>query len=141
MYGNLILWPVFLQITLTLLVFLMLGKRKAQAFKAGDADLKKAALDNSAWPENVVKASNNIQNQFQTPVLFYTLCFAFLALNAVSATVLGLAWAFALSRLVHAYVHINSNYVPLRFNMFLIGTIILIVMTVFLAIGLTQLTG
>ncbi len=139
MYGNLILWPVFLQITLTLVVFLVLGKRKGQAIKAGDVDRKKAALDNSAWPDDVVKASNNIQNQFQTPVLFYVLCFAFLALNSVSATILALAWAFAISRLIHAYVHINSNYVPLRFNMFLIGTIILIAMTVFLAIGLTHL--
>lgn len=139
MSNTLIFWPVFVQISLTLLVFIVLGKRKAQAIKAGGVDRGKTALDNSAWPDAVVQVSNNIQNQFQTPVLFYVLCLAFFNLGAVSTTLLVLCWAFAISRIIHAYIHIGTNNVPLRFRMFLIGTIILLVLTIWLAIQLLQL--
>ena len=125
-----ILLPVLIQITLTLLVFLILGARKIKAIKAGGVDRQKTALDNSAWPEDVVKVSNNIANQFQTPVLFYVLSMLFYFTQQVSTTVLILAWVYALSRLAHAYVHIHSNYVPLRFNIFTLGVLCLIVMTV-----------
>jgi hypothetical protein len=69
-----LLWPMAIQILLTLLVFIPLGKRKKAAVDAGTADLSRTALDNSAWPDEVLKVSNNIQNQFQLPVLFYALC-------------------------------------------------------------------
>jgi len=138
MQNSFILWPVFVQIMLTLVVFLIMGKRKSAAIKAGGVDRRKAALDNSAWPETVVKTSNNIQNQFQTPVLFYVLCLSFISINAVNIAAVALAWAYVLSRLIHAYVHIGSNYVPLRFRMFLFGTLILIIMTILLGIRLLQ---
>ncbi|MDQ7048323.1 MAG: hypothetical protein Q9M92_01810 [Enterobacterales bacterium] len=80
MNASSILLPVLIQIALTLVVFLMLGMRKTAAIKAGGVDRKKTALDNSAWPEPVVKVSNNIANQFQTPILFYVLCVLFISL-------------------------------------------------------------
>ncbi len=125
-----ILLPVLIQITLTLLVFLILGARKIKAIKAGGVDRQKTALDTSAWPDDVVKVSNNIANQFQTPVLFYVLSLLFYFTQQVTTTVLVLAWVYALSRLLHAYVHIHSNYVPHRFNLFMIGVLCLMAMTV-----------
>jgi len=131
MNPSTILLPVLIQIALTLVVFLMLGMRKTAAIKAGGVDRKKTALDNSAWPEPVVKVSNNIANQFQTPVLFYILSILFYLTNTVSLTVLVLAWVYTVSRLIHAFVHTGSNFVPLRFGLFLIGVVSLITMTVF----------
>lgn len=122
-----IFWPMLVQITLTVLVFFILAARKGEAIKAGE-DREKAALDNKAWNENVVKASNNIDNQFQTPVLFYALCFLLFHLQAVSIFSLSLAWAYAVSRLVHAYIHLGSNYVPNRLRVFLFGFVMLILM-------------
>ncbi len=121
--------PVLTQITLTLVMFIILGLRKGRAIKAGGVDRNKAALDNSAWPEDVVKVSNNIANQFQLPNLFYVLCLFFYITNSVSSVVLVLAWIYALCRIVHAYIHINSNYVPARYRVFLISCVTLIVMT------------
>lgn len=123
-----IFWPMLVQITLTILVFFILAARKGEAIKAGDEDREKAALDNKAWNENVVKASNNIDNQFQTPVLFYALCFLLFHLSAVSIFSLSLAWAYAVSRVVHAYIHLGSNYVPNRLRVFLFGFVMLILM-------------
>ncbi len=130
-----ILLPALIQILLTLFIFLMLGARKAKAIKAGGVDRKKTALNNSAWPENVVKVSNNIANQFQTPVLFYILTLVFYVTNTVSTTVLAIAWIYSVSRLLHAYVHVGSNYVPARFRIFTIGVLCLIVLTVIAVIN------
>lgn len=127
MQSTLIVWPMIVQMLLTLLIFIPLTLRKFKAIREG-ADLSKTALDNSAWPDEVLKASNNLQNQFQLPVLFYALCLIFLVTNGVSVWVLSLAWVFALSRLVHSYVHITSNYVPLRMRIFILGFLTLIVM-------------
>lgn len=131
MQTTLILWPIVVQILLTLLIFIPLTRRKKQAVKAG-ADLTKTALNNSAWPDEVLKASNNLANQFQLPVLFYVLCLIFFITNGVSVLVLALAWLFVISRLVHSYVHITSNYVPHRMRIFILGYLILLLMTIVL---------
>ena len=133
MNNTLILWPVLVQITLTIVVFLMLAVRKARAITAGGIDRKKTALDNDAWPDEVLKVSNNLKNQFQTPVLFYVLTFALIQAGAVSTTALALAWGYVVSRIVHAYIHTGSNYVPMRFRMFLLGFVMLMLMTGILA--------
>jgi hypothetical protein len=133
MNATLILWPVLVQISLTIVIFLLLAVAKRKAIKAGGFDRGKTALHNDAWPDAVLKVSNNLQNQFQTPVLFYALSFAFLNLGTVSITVLALAWGYAIMRIGHAYVHVTSNYVPMRFRLFVLGFVMLTVMTVILA--------
>ena len=138
---TLALWPVLVQIILTISVFLVMGARKAKAVKAGLVDRKKAALNNSAWPDDVVQVSNNIQNQFQTPVLFYVLVFAFILTNAVTPYVLTLAWLYAISRVAHAYVHTGSNYVPARFRIFIFSVLTLVLMVGALATQLISMNG
>lgn len=128
-----VFWPVLAQIFLTLAMFIMLGGRKAKAVKAGKVNRQQAALDNRVWPEDVVKVSNNIANQFEAPVLFYVLCLVIYSINAADTVAIVLAWLFALSRFAHAYVHIGSNYVPLRLRLFLFGCVVLLAMLVLVA--------
>lgn len=125
-----IFWPVLAQIFLTLGMFTVLGVRKAKAVKAGKVNRQNAKLDNRVWPEDVVKVSNNIANQFEVPVLFYVLCLVANSINITGIVVVVLAWLFVLSRYAHAYVHISSNYVPFRMRLFLAGCFILIAMLV-----------
>ncbi len=129
MSQQLIFGPVLAQIILTLFVFILLGKRKKADVAAGTVDREKAALDNKAWSVGVVKVSNNIDNQFQTPVLFYALCITLAQLNAVTELTLGLAWFYAISRYAHMFVHTGSNNVTYRFPLFLAGVLSLIAMT------------
>ncbi|WP_039990202.1 MAPEG family protein [Paraglaciecola arctica] len=133
MNSNHILWPVLAQIFLTLIMFITLGVRKAKAVKASAVNRQQAALNNRVWPEDVVKVSNNIANQFEAPVLFYVLCLVLYSINAADMVAIGLAWLFALSRFAHAYVHIGSNYVPMRLRLFLLGCFVLIAMLILAA--------
>lgn len=140
MNSNHIIWPVLAQVLLTLTMFIVLGARKAKAVKAGEVNRKQAALNNRVWPEEVVKVSNNIANQFEVPVLFYVLCLVLYSINAVGIVAIVLAWLFALSRFAHAYVHIGSNYVPTRLRLFMLGCFVLIAMLTLAAWQLASVT-
>jgi hypothetical protein len=69
MQTHIIFWPVLMQILLILLMYTLLGYRKAKAAKTGNVNLKTTALDNKAWPDAVLKVSNNIDNQFEIPIV------------------------------------------------------------------------
>ncbi len=124
-----ILLPLLVQVSLTLIMFILLAVRKSAAVKTGEIDRKKAALDNSAWNKETVQVSNNIANQFQTPVLFYLLVMFFFVTNSVSSLVIWLAWAYVVTRIIHAFVHVTSNYIPYRLGSFTLGVLVLLVMT------------
>lgn len=141
MNSHHIIWPVLAQVLLTLSMLIVLGARKAKAVKTGAVDRKQAALNNRAWPEDVVKVSNNIANQFEVPVLFYVLSLVLYSINAVDIVAIVLAWVFVLSRFAHAYVHIGSNYVPTRLRLFLLGCLVLIAMLIVTAWKLASETG
>ncbi len=131
MNSNLIFIPVLIQIAITIVGFMLLGARKKKALKEGNVDSDKTALDNDAWPDYVLMASNNMRNQFQVPVLFYVLVFVFYSINAVTTTVLYLAWAFVISRIIHAYIHMSTNNVSARFRVFAFGFVIMLIMFIY----------
>jgi hypothetical protein len=137
MSSNYIIWPVLAQVFLTLMMLIILGVRKTKAVKAGEVNRQQAALSNRVWPEDVIKVSNNIANQFEVPVLFYVLCLVLYSINAVDIVAVVLAWLFVLSRFAHAYVHLGSNYVPVRFRLFLVGCLVMIAMLVLVVWKLT----
>lgn len=136
MHRHLIFWPLLAQVWLTFVVYVVMGKRKARARRDGDVDLAAAAIDNKAWPTDVVLTSNNLANQLQVPVLFYVLCLTLWALDAVSAPALAVAGLFSLSRYAHAYVHMGKNHVPTRLRLFGIGVLCTVVLFGFAVAGL-----
>lgn len=133
MNSNHIFGPVLAQIFLTLIMYIILGIRKTKVIKVGRVNRKQAALNNQVWSDDVVKVSNNIASQFEAPVLFYVLCLVLYSINAVSMVFIVLAWMFVLSRFAHAYVHIGSNHVPIRFRLFFIGCLLLISILILVA--------
>jgi hypothetical protein len=136
MNQNIIFYPLLIQVMLVLLLYILLGIEKSKAVKAGTVDRKKAALHNDAWPDHVVRVSNNIANQFETPILFLVLSLVFFSLKSVDMTVLVLSCAYVASRIVHAYIHVTSNYVPKRRGVFMVGCVILIVLVALAMKGL-----
>lgn len=138
MNPALIFLPVLAQVILTLVVFVAMTVAKSRAIKRGEVDLERRALHKDAWPDYVLKLSNNIANQFETPVLFYAVSFVLWALRAVDAVTLSLASAYVVTRIVHAFVHTGSNYVPVRKRVFTLGVVIILAMTVFAVIAVVS---
>jgi hypothetical protein len=125
-----IIYPVLAHVLLVLLLFILLGKRKYSAAKARTVDLKETAMNNKAWPKDVVLVSNNIANQFEVPVLFYVIalvCYLTQNINIVAVTC---AWFFVVARYCHAYVHVTQNVVPIRLRFFITSLMSVLVMFV-----------
>jgi hypothetical protein len=130
MPARLILYPVLVQVLLTMAVYVLLNMAKRKAVGRGEVDEARRALDEDAWPDSVRKINNNIRNQFEVPVLFYVLALTLVAINAVNIVALVLAWLFVLSRIAHVYIHVGSNYVPVRRRVFMAGCIAIVALAV-----------
>lgn len=129
MENNYILFPVITQVALTLCLYIYLGIAKSRAFKSGQLDEERRALHDDAWPDAVLQINNCIRNQFEVPVLFYVLIGVLWTLGSVNIYINIAAWLFVLSRIAHAFIHVGSNYVPLRRKFFMMGCYILLVLT------------
>lgn len=123
------------QIAWTFAVMLRAGRVRFAAIKAGRVG-KAAALDPRAWPDDVLKHGNNMNNQFETPTLFYALVLLALVLGFADGVLAVLAWVFVASRVVHTIIHTGSNVVSRRFRAFLVGTGALMLMTAWIAVRL-----
>ncbi len=128
--DSMIFLPVVVQILLTLAVFVALKSAKGRALATGEVDQERRAIYEDAWPESVIRINNNIRNQFQLPVLFYVLVMVLWNLGAAGVFAQLVAWLFVLSRIVHAYIHLGSNYVPYRARAFIFGAVMVMVMAV-----------
>jgi hypothetical protein len=111
--------------------------RKAKAVKAKAVDLKQTRLNNQAWTDDVVKVSNNIANQFETPILFYTVCIVAFLADAAGGMAVYMAWGYVALRYVHAYIHITSNFVPYRMRIFALSLLLILALLVHVAHTLT----
>jgi hypothetical protein len=122
MQGEAIFWPVLLQAGLTYGVYVLGSSRRLAAISAGEAkpgQFKVPSPGNE--PERSATAMRNLENQFELPVLFYASCLALFVLNAAGTAAILLAWAFVLSRLGHAYVHVTTNRLKFRRPAFIAG--------------------
>jgi hypothetical protein len=117
-----ILLPLFIQVALTF------------ALKRKESRIPDIALGQPNWPPRVQQISNNYHSQFQLPVLFYVLTILAIITRHADFVFVIMAWIFVLTRLLHTYIHTGTNYVPHRFNAFLVGAIILLAMWIIFAV-------
>ena len=85
-----------------------------------------------------VQSADHFRNLFEVPVLFYALC-AFLAVTGLTTLLLlACAWGYVVLRAAHTYVHLTSNKVVRRFQVFVASTIVLYVMWGIFAVRLVM---
>ena len=119
-----LLLPAFIHVALGLLSSrIRMGRARMRAVREGQVKMSDVALDNSRWPDDVRKLTNNYNNQFQLPVLFYALLPLLLMLVKVDWLQVALAWVFVASRIVHSLIHTGANIVMQRFQAFMVGFI------------------
>jgi len=66
----------------------------------------------------------------EQPTLFYAMALALAVAGSGTELNLWLAWIYTGSRVVHSLIQATVNRVPLRFSVFVIGTLALAVMAV-----------
>lgn len=124
-FDKLILAAVFTQMILTIGLLVRMGILRVNAIKERTVRMSEIALNGEKYPDAAKKAGNALNNQFQIPVMFYVLVVILLIVSPANLLQVVLAWGFVLSRIAHAFIHIGSNNVTARFNVYLLGVIIL----------------
>jgi len=120
-----LLLPAFIQVLWVTVLGIRMGRARVRVARASKVRLKDIALNSSAWPDEVRKLSNNYDNQFQLPVLFFALLPLMILLVKVDWFTVALAWVFIASRIVHSLIHTGDNVVVRRFQAFLLGFVTL----------------
>jgi hypothetical protein len=116
---QLLLLPVFLHVMLTAWVGIRTVLARIASVKGGKTRIKDIALNNKAWPADIVKLGNNFDNQFDVPMMWYGCCALLLATGLADIAAVVLSWTFIGFRIAHSLVHTGSNNVPLRMRLFL----------------------
>ena len=101
----------------------------------GEVKIRDIALSREGWPERAQKVSNAFDNQFQLPVLFYAACTVAVFLGPTWFDLV-FAWAFVVTRYIHAAIHVTDNHVIRRFWAYTAG---LMVLTLFWLVLVVQL--
>lgn len=129
-----ILLPVFVLVLMTFALMVLMARSRIGALKAGQVKMADIALGQSNWPPRAQQISNCYHNQFQLPVLFYVLTILAIITRHADYLFVVLAWVFVLARIAHAYIHCTTNYMRHRFNAFLVGALVLLVMWIIFAV-------
>jgi hypothetical protein len=135
-----VLLPVFAQVALTFFLMLWMARSRFAAMGAGQVTVKELKRDWASWPEKPTQIAAAYHNQFELPVLFYIVVLAALITTQADYIFVILSWFFVVARVIHAYVHTGRNDIRRRFQAFLLGAILLIILWVYfflkLSIGL-----
>ncbi len=129
-----LLLPVFVQVALTFALMLWMASHRVKAVRSGAVRPRDVALREPNWPARTTQIANCFHNQLELPVLFYVLVALILTTSTNSVVFVVLAWAFVITRLVHASIHTGSNEIDKRFYAMAAGMIILVVMWVIFAL-------
>ena len=130
MSVQMILLPLFVQVLLTFFLGFYLAILRRKALAQRKTRWEDIALREANWPKETMQAGYSFANQFELPVLFYVLTILALFTKQADLLFVVMAWIFVLSRAVQAYIHVTSNYVPLRGIAFAVGCATLFVMWV-----------
>jgi hypothetical protein len=129
-----LLYPVFVQVALTVVLAVITGGMRYHVVKSGAVKLRDIVLGQRAWPKPVQKWSNALNNQWETPTLFYAAIGFAMLVGAQSPLLVPAAWVYVATRIVHVAIYTTSNFLPARFGTFIVGGIALVTFWVAFAI-------
>ncbi len=133
---NWLLAPLFIHVALTLFVGLRTISMRITSVMKGETKIADIVNNSGNWPPHVKKWSNNFDNQFDVPTVWYALTALIVTTTKVDIAFVILSWLFVATRLAHSYIHTGSNYIRYRMYAFLAGFAALTAMWVWFAIRL-----
>jgi hypothetical protein len=116
-------------VLLTIIVLVRMFRGRVRAVKAGEADAGYyKTYQEGSEPRELAQISRQVVNLFESPTLFYVACLAGLVTGIYPMTLILLAWAYVVARVIHAYIHIGSNRLPPRIASYFLSWFVLLAM-------------
>lgn len=126
------LHPVLALIIWTFLMWGLMYWRRIPAMNAISKDTQ-AFIENpklgEQLPPRVRWAADNFNHLHEQPVIFYALMFYLALTGQMTDFNVYLAWSYVFLRVLHSLVQVTSNKVLVRFGLFVISSVVLMIMT------------
>lgn len=126
--------PVLALVVWTLIILVWLYVRRIPAMRKAGIDPAKIKGSESYanMPPIAPKAvwvADNYNHLHEQPTIFYALCFyTHLVGPGNDVLTVGLAWSYVGVRIIHSLIQITTNFVPLRFAIFNLGSLLLMIL-------------
>jgi len=126
-----ILTPVLALIVWTFVMWFWMYATRIPAMRAAGIDPAriKRKDDIDSLPVPVKQIADNYNHLHEQPTLFYALLVYSHLVGVADALNIQLAWAYVALRIVHSLVQSTRNFVPLRFSVFVLASLVLMVIT------------
>lgn len=131
-----ILWPPVALAALTFGVWVLLYARRIPFLRGADLQVMAVRDGRPLTPAFVSAPSDNLQNLFEMPVLFYVVCLALAVTGQATPALVTAAWVYVALRAVHSLIHCTYNTVLHRFLAYALSSLVLAGMWVGFALSL-----
>jgi len=133
-----ILAPAVVLILWTLIVLFWMAATRLPALKRAGIDMGKRPGGRGQNLEGVLDErvnwkAHNYVHLLEQPVLFYAVVVILFVLGAATPLAVWAAWAYVALRIVHSVWQATVNQVPVRFALFMLSTICLLVLAIIAA--------
>jgi hypothetical protein len=131
-----ILAPAAVLAAWSLVMLLWLAATRFPAIFKSGMDLKAAPPGGrgqdleTVLPANVNWKSHNYTHLMEQPTIFYAVVFIIAMAGASTPLMVSFAWAYTILRIIHSIYQATINVVMVRFSIFVLATICLIVLAV-----------
>jgi hypothetical protein len=132
MDGKYLLQPVLAMVLLHAAVWIWMTVTRGRAMRLAGMDLEEAKHVTALQrlPDPARQIADNYNHLFELPTVFYALVFYIWAMGDADSIHVACAWGFFASRVAHSIVQGTINLVALRFPIFVVGWLLILVMTI-----------
>jgi hypothetical protein len=118
--------PMLAQVLLTVLVWAWMNITRVSAMLArGIEPQQLASREQHSVIAGVAGPSDNLQNLFEVPVLFFAGVLVAYVTALADDRLLALAWVYVALRWLHSLIHISYNRVTHRYGVHVLSTLVL----------------
>jgi hypothetical protein len=122
---QMVLLPVLVLVGLTFALLLWMAGARRQALVGGETKIRDIALGQPNWPVRATQIGNCFSNQFELPLLFYTLIALAAPLRQADLFIVLMSWLFVATRFAHAGIFVTSNDLGRRSTAWFAGVLVL----------------
>jgi len=125
------LTPMLALIVWTFVIWFWMYATRIPAIQAAGLDPAKVKQksDLDVLPMHVKQVADNYNHLHEQPTLFYALVAYCVLAGTADGINVALAWAYVGVRMAHSLVQCTWNFVPVRFTIFSIGSLLLMAIT------------
>jgi hypothetical protein len=122
--------PVLALVAWTFVMWIWMYATRIPAMQKAGVDV--AALSRTGGPlvlpPEVSRVADNYNHLHEQPTIFYALALAAQLGGVADAVNVGLAWTYVGLRVVHSLVQATRNVIPVRFAVFSLGSLVLLIL-------------